>query len=225
VSLELKDGEILGLVGPNGAGKTTLLNIISGFLKPDSGYVMVDGMRADRLRRFEICKKLKINRTYQIPQPLTNLSLLDNVLLATVFGNEEGQVDREYAREFSIRLLEKVGLENKLHVRSDELNAAERKFLDLARALATRPRVLLLDEIVAGLSKFETNFIIGLLRELVTKEKISVLLVEHVMDFVVTVCDRVVILHQGKKIAEGKPKEVLRHKQVVEIYLGSEKVE
>ncbi|MBI4640965.1 MAG: ABC transporter ATP-binding protein [Candidatus Tectomicrobia bacterium] len=216
VSFALNQGEILGLIGPNGAGKTTLFNILSGFLPPDKGEIRFKGERISRLKPHEICKK-GITRTFQIVKPFLHLTVLNNVAI--------GALNRTYsvreAEEKALTILQQVGLEAKKDLPVEALTLADRKRLELARAMATEPQLLLLDEVMAGLNPAEIQRFIELL-ERINAGGMTILLIEHVMKAVMNLSQRVIVLNAGEVIAEGLPQEVTRNRQVIEAYLGEE---
>ncbi len=220
IDIELKEKEILGLIGPNGAGKTTLINILSGFTKPDAGSIEVDGKRIDDHSPRAFCRNFKLNRTYQIPAPFSYLTVRDNVVAALRFGDREKRPSEDSAES----LLQLVGLQDKAPALAKNLNASERKFLDLARALATHPKYLLVDELVAGLGEAEIGVVVNLLRDLNDRQGIALLLVEHRMEFIKSVCKRIIVLNFGVKISEGETSQVLSQREVISSYLGEESI-
>jgi branched-chain amino acid transport system ATP-binding protein len=216
VDLTVSPNEIVGLIGPNGAGKTTLFALISGFLRPDSGHVSFEGEDITGMRPYKIARRGLV-RTFQLVQPFPAISTLENVMIGS-FTRESGQ---ERAREEARTILNRVGLGTKADTPAEGINLGESKKLEVARALATRPRLLLLDEVMAGLNPTETAEIIELVRQLAA-EGVTVVLIEHVMRAVMTVCSRIIVLHHGAKIAEGSPGEIAEDPRVVEAYLGDE---
>lgn len=216
VSFSLEEGEILGIIGPNGAGKTTLFNTLTGFYKPDEGEVWFGGERLVNLKPHQICQKGMV-RTFQIVKPFLELTTLENVMIAAL---NRTKLIRE-ATERALQTIEFVGLKDKAETLATGLTLPHRKRLELARALATEPRLLLLDEVMAGLTPTEVDELIRLLKE-VNRRGMTILLIEHVMRGVMALSKRVVVLNYGEKIAEGVPEEVVKNRQVIEAYLGEE---
>jgi branched-chain amino acid transport system ATP-binding protein len=218
VSLAMERGEVLGLIGPNGAGKTTAFNLISGFLKPDSGEVRLDGRSIVGLPPHAVCHA-GLARTFQVVRPFPRLSVLDNVEVASLGRHPR----RRDARAHASLVIGRVGLDGKAARPAAELTLPERKRLELARALATEPRLLLLDEVMAGLTPTETATMVELIRR-INEGGISVLLIEHNMRAVMSLSHRIVVLSFGEKIAEGAPAAVASDAKVIEAYLGEEYV-
>lgn len=216
VSFSLEQGEILGIIGPNGAGKTTLFNALTGFYKPDEGEIWFEGERLIALKPHQICQKGMV-RTFQIVKPFLELSTLENVVIAAL--NRTDKVQEARAR--ALKTIELVGLKDKVDTLGTGLTLVHRKRLELARALATEPKLLLLDEVMAGLRPTEVDELIRLLKE-VNQRGVTILLIEHVMRGVMALSKRVVVLNYGEKIAEGVPEEVVKNRQVIEAYLGEE---
>jgi branched-chain amino acid transport system permease protein len=216
VALEVKRGEILGLVGPNGSGKTTLINVISGQYRLDAGSIALNGGAIGRLKAHRIAQ-LGIARTYQIPRPFAHLTALENVVLAATFGREGKRVE---VRAEAQHWLEFAGLGARAQNLPAELNLHERKFLELARALSAHPSLLMLDEVLAGLTPSEIENAVTLIRR-IRDTGTTILFVEHNMRAVLELCDRLVVLNYGVVIAAGAPREVVRNPEVVSAYLGA----
>jgi len=217
VDFTVNQNEIAGLVGPNGSGKTTLLNIISGVYKPDSGKVLFMNEDISKLPPYLICSK-GITKTSQSVQSFPDMTTLENALAGVLFGRKEAKEHDplDKAKE----LLEFVGLDQKkFNIPARKLNVAELRRVQLARALATAPKLLLLDEILTGLTPKESDEAIALVK-LIRKQGVTILMVEHVMKVIMGLCDRVTVLHHGEKICEGTPKEVCADENVVKVYLG-----
>ena len=217
VSFEIRKGEILGLIGPNGAGKTTMFNVVNGFYKPTKGEVFFNDRKISGLRPHQICK-LGIARTFQVVKPLQRMSVLDNVI-ASAFLRVKSRVQAE---EVAMETIGFTGLIDDRDVISKGLPLGKRKKLEIARALATQPELLLLDESFAGLNPHELDESIGIIRRI--KERgITIMIIEHHMKVIMSISDRIVVLNYGEKIAEGTPHEIAHNPLVVEAYLGEEK--
>ncbi len=216
LSFTLKQGEVLGLIGPNGAGKTTVFNCLSGFLRPDSGSVTFENETLTHLPPYKVCQ-LGLARTFQIVKPFQTISVLDNVMVGAL-ANEKSVVE---AKKQAIEIIDFVGLTAWTQKEAQDLPLPLRKRLELARALATRPKVILLDEVMAGLNPTEVDALIALLKEL-NKKGLTIFMIEHVMRGVMALSNRVIVINYGVQIAEGIPKEVVKNKDVVEAYLGKE---
>jgi len=217
VNFIVNENEITGLVGPNGSGKSTLLNIISGVYKPDTGIIKFQNEDISKLPPHQICAR-GITKTSQTVQSFPDMTALDNVYLGALFGrNVEGDQDSlDTAKE----LLDFVGLgKNKINIPARNLNVIELRRLQLARALATSPKLLLLDELLTGLTPKESDEAIALIRR-INKQGVTLLIVEHVMRVIMGLCDRVAVLHHGEKICEGNPKDVCNDENVIKVYLG-----
>ena len=215
VSLTLAREEILGVIGPNGAGKTTLFSMIAGSLRPSAGTVELEGASLTGLPAHRVVHQ-GIVRTHQIVRPFANLTVFENALAGATFG-----ADQTHARHKAQEALELVGLADRARDLPGSLTLAGRKKLELARALATSPRVLLLDEVIAGVNPSEALEMAQLIKQIRLARKLSILLIEHVMPAVMTLCDRVIVLDAGRAIAAGKPAEVVRDPLVIQAYLGS----
>jgi branched-chain amino acid transport system ATP-binding protein len=222
VNFEVYRGEILGLIGPNGAGKTTLFNIISGLFPPTSGKIIFEGRDITGLKQHHICK-LGIARTFQLIRPFNNMSVLENVMSGALFGRD-GTVSMEKARERALFVLDFVGLK-KRDVPAKSLTLHEKKMLEIARALATNPKVLLIDEVMAGLNATEIEDTMKLIRKIRDELGVTVIWIEHVMRAVMSLAERIIVLAYGVVIAEGKPEEVANDQAVIEAYLGGESIE
>jgi branched-chain amino acid transport system ATP-binding protein len=218
ISFMLQRGEILGLIGPNGAGKTTLVGLISGTLAPNSGDIVFEGRSLIRLPAYRRAR-LGIARTFQIMRLFPGLSVLDNVAVGALFGRGGGQAQLAKAREQARVQLDFVGLGKNVDQRADELGGPGRKRLELAKALAMQPKVLLCDEVMAGLNQVEIEEVIEVIRK-VRGEGISILVIEHVIKAIRSLSDRLLVLNHGVKIAEGDPGSVLSSQAVIEAYLG-----
>ncbi|TAK09543.1 MAG: ABC transporter ATP-binding protein [Candidatus Manganitrophaceae bacterium] len=219
VSFTVTPGETLGLIGPNGAGKTTLFHLITGFIRPDRGEVRCDGESLVGRRPSAICKRFGITRTFQIVRPLAHLTVLENVLVGALCRTRSIRA----ATPGALSALERVGLADRAGDLAGSLPIGQRKKLEIARALATRPQLLLLDEVMGGLHSHEIEGVIALLKEL-KQEGLTLIVVEHVMKAILALSDRIVVLNFGEKIAEGIPSEVVSHPEVIRAYLGEEAV-
>ena len=215
VSFDVQAGSVLGLMGPNGAGKSTLLNIISGEYKPDSGTVHFQGHDITGLPPHRICH-LGIARTFQIPQPFVNLTVLRNIMIAAEYGRNLGKAAAEHE---ALTILDLVGLSEKKDIFARDLTAITLKRLELARALASAPTLVLLDEVAAGLTEEEIPRMLEILQQVRTMG-ITCILIEHIMRVMTKVVDRIIVLDEGMKIAEGTSHEVMEDKKVIEAYLG-----
>lgn len=218
VDFEVGEKELVGLIGPNGAGKSTLFNCISGIYRPTSGTINFNGVEITHLKPDEICR-LGIGRTFQIVRPFLEMTALENVMVAGRFGCG-ARTSLSDARRSALEHLEFVGLSDKKDRMARDLTLHERRFVEIARALATNPEVVLLDEVLAGLNPTETTEAMGLIRRIRNDLGITVFWVEHVMKAVMGTAERIIVLHHGEKIAEGAPSEIAKNDDVVKAYLG-----
>ena len=223
VSLKVDEGEIVGLIGPNGSGKSTIFNMISCALRPTSGSIRFQGKEIGGLLPNKICH-MGIGRTFQIPRPIHRLSILENALVAAYFG-QDGSSTRSESYEAARRALDMVGLPTTAGVEISTLGAAGLKKLELARALATAPKLLLADESLGGLDNSEMDQAADMLKRIRSEMGITIIWVEHIMGVLMRVVDRVMVLDHGEKISEGLPTEVAHDAKVMEVYLGTDSEE
>jgi len=219
VDFYVDKGEILGLIGPNGAGKTTLFNVISATLEPKSGEIRFKDKKITGLKPYQVCR-LGIARTFQTVKIFASLTVFDNVRIASLFGTPH-RVSPAQAEKSTVELLEFVGLSNVSFVPAAGLTLGNQKRLEVARALATEPELLLLDELMAGLNQTEVAQAMELVRQ-IQGRGITIIMIEHVMQAIMNVCGRIIVLDHGLKIAEGPPQEIANSKKVIEIYLGEQ---
>jgi branched-chain amino acid transport system ATP-binding protein len=221
VSFAVDEGELLGLIGPNGAGKTTIFNIVSGIIKPDSGIVTFRGIRIDGYPSYKIAT-LGISRTFQITRPLRRLTVLENVMAGLIFAHRVSSL--EQARDRAYRILDILSLSNKAEVLSDSLTLPEQRRLEIARALSLEPKLLLLDEALAGLNPSEIKTMLSTLKDLKSRYGFSIIITEHIIKAIVDFCNRIIVMADGTKIAEGNPKSVMNDEKVIHAFMGTGKV-
>jgi branched-chain amino acid transport system ATP-binding protein len=217
VSLIIEEGEILGLIGPNGSGKTTLFNLINGIYQPSAGKIYFQGEDITNLKPHERCER-GIGRTFQIVKPFLNMTALENVTVGVLFGGK-GVRSEQDAKKKAWEILELVGIAHKALTPARDLTLTEQKRLELAKALATKPKLLLLDEVVAGLSPAAAMDAMNLVKA-VHESGVTIFVIDHVLRAVMSFSHRVIVLDHGEKIAEGKPEEIASDRRVIEAYLG-----
>ncbi len=218
VDFHVGQGEIVGLIGPNGAGKTTVFNLVSGALLPDSGAVRFKGTAISGLKP-HLITRMGIARTFQSVKIFSKMTALENVLLGYLFGRAKQSAASDTARREAEEILAFVGLAGLRQTRAVDLILANQKRLEVARALATHPDLLLLDEVMAGLTPTEVAQSMELVKQ-IRASGVTVLMIEHVMKAIMSICDRIIVLHHGEKIAEGTPQEIVQNRTVIEVYLG-----
>jgi len=221
VSFTVGAGEIIGLMGANGAGKTTAFSLIAGTQRPTSGEIWFDGARIDRKPPYAVAH-LGVARTFQIVRPFGGLRVIDNLVVAAMYGHARERT-RSAAEDRAREILHEVGLARDLERRAETLTLAGRKRLEIARALATSPRLLLLDEVLAGLTASEVAEALDIIRALHRRRDLTLVVIEHVMRALTQLCQRIVVLHHGEKIAEGSPAEITADPRVIACYLGTRK--
>ncbi|MGQ9509321.1 MAG: ABC transporter ATP-binding protein [Thermodesulfobacteriota bacterium] len=214
LSISVEKGMILGIIGPNGSGKTTLFNLVTGVYPLDSGVIIFNGKNITGLRPHQIAK-LGIGRTFQIPAPFSKMTVLENVMVSTFIRTSA----LKESRRLAWNILELVGLKEKADQQVNNVTMEDRKRLELARALGTQPSLLLLDEVMAGLNPVEMKSAIELIRSIKTGD-LTIIIVEHIMDVILSLCDRIVVLDYGQKIAEDTPDRIVNHPEVIKAYLG-----
>ena len=216
VSFNVDEEEIVGLIGPNGAGKTTLFNVISGIYRPKEGLIRYRGNNLVGLKPHQVCRS-GIARTFQLVRIIPSMTVLENVLVGAIYGKKGSN---KQALDEALECLKILNLLEKKDTITDQLTYSDKRLLEIARALAAKPQLALLDEPLAGLGHMETEELMGVIRELRQTKGISILWIEHKMDAVFNLCDRVVVLDYGRKITEGEPRDVAKNENVVEAYLG-----
>ena len=221
VDLTVEKGEILGLMGANGAGKTTLFNLIAGNLKPTTGEIWLEGKRTDGLRADQI-NRMGVGRAFQIVRPFSGLTVLENVVIGCLFGRGHEQSITK-AQNIAKEILDQVGIVDRADDKAGTLTLAGRKKLEIARSLATQPSLLLLDEVMAGLTPVEVSEALETVSKLHREQGLTIIVIEHVMRALMHLSERLVVLHHGSKIAEGTPKEISESKVVNEVYFGNPK--
>jgi branched-chain amino acid transport system ATP-binding protein len=217
LDFHIDEGEIVGIIGPNGSGKTTFLNLLTGFLRPNSGSITFRKEEIGKLPRYVVCRK-GIARTFQLCKPFMDFTALQNVMVGRAYGQKPSSNLRTAEKE-SMEILDQIGLGNKAQVLVKDLRVMERKRLELARALATKPSLLLLDELMAGLNTVEADEACKLISR-IRDSKVTIVIVEHIVKAVTSISDRIIVLNMGEKIAEGSPKEIVHNPKVIEVYLG-----
>ncbi len=217
VSFDVAKGQIYAVIGPNGAGKTTLFNLIAGVYTPAAGTIEFEGARIDGLAPEKICTR-GIARTFQIVRPFPGLTTLENATIGALLRDADPDAATEHASE----ILRRLDLWDKRDARAGALTLPDRKRLEVARALATKPKLLLLDEVMAGLRPTETDRLVAIFRELARETGVTILLIEHVMRAVMALAERILVLHHGAKLVEGAPADIVRDKRVLDSYLGAE---
>jgi branched-chain amino acid transport system ATP-binding protein len=216
VSFSVEQGEIVGLIGPNGAGKTTIFNLASGFIPPTRGKIFFNENRIDSLTPDRICK-MGLCRTFQVVKPFGDMNVLDNIMVASLLHT----ANIEKAKEEASEVLSTLGLSSVKNKMAKNLTIADRKRLEIGRALATHPQMVLLDEVMAGLTSVETMELVEMIRQM-RQKNITILLIEHIMQAIMNLSDRIIVIHHGQKISEGNPKAVANDERVIKAYLGEE---
>ncbi len=220
VSLEINEGELIGIVGPNGSGKTTLFNVISGVYTPEEGKVIFDGKDITRLPAYKRAP-LGLGRTFQIPRPFSSASVRENVAIGAMFGTLADKVTVDDSLEIADRYIDLVGLEAHRDKASGDLTPVEKKLMEIARALAMRPKLLLMDEAMAGMNPKDIDDMVKFIKRIKEEEKIAIIsMVEHIMRAVVGLAERVMVMNQGAKLVDAKTEEALADPRVIEVYLG-----
>lgn len=220
VSLEIKHGEFVGIVGPNGSGKTTLFNVINGVFFPEEGRVVFEGLDITTLPPYKRAP-LGIGRTFQIPRPFASATVRENVAVGAMFGTLSGKVNVDESLEIADQTIERVGLLEHRNKQAGTLTPVEKKLMEIARALAMKPKLLLMDEAMAGMHPNDIDQMVALIKQIAEEDKIAIVaMVEHIMRAVVGMAEKVIVLHQGAKLVDAPTKEALEDPKVVEVYLG-----
>lgn len=221
LSFSVSEGEILGLIGPNGAGKTTAFNLVAGVYEPDSGSIKLSGKEIAGKKPHKI-SSLGISRTFQTVKPFARMSVVENVAVGRLFGRDH-VLSVSRAKVAAREILKYTSLDSKSNALAGSLTLAEQRRLELARALAANPRILMLDEVMAGLNQAEIAEELALLKKLNEEKKITLVVIEHVMKAMMQLCGRIIVMDQGEKLAEGTPKQVISNPEVIRAYLGEKK--
>jgi branched-chain amino acid transport system ATP-binding protein len=220
VSLEIKHGEFVGIVGPNGSGKTTLFNVINGVFFPEEGRVVFEGLDITTLPPYKRAP-LGIGRTFQIPRPFASATVRENIAVGAMFGTLSGKVNVNESMEIADQTIERVGLLEHRNKQAGTLTPVEKKLMEIARALAMKPKLLLMDEAMAGMHPNDIDQMVALIKQIAEEDKIAIVaMVEHIMRAVVGMAEKVIVLHQGAKLVDAPTKEALEDPKVVEVYLG-----
>lgn len=220
VSLEISKGEFVGIVGPNGSGKTTLFNVISGVYYPEEGRVIFDGLDITNLQPYKRAP-MGIGRTFQIPRPFASATVRENIAVGAMFGSLGGKASVDESLEIADQIIERIGLNENRDKSAGTLTPVEKKLMEIARALAMKPKLLLMDEAMAGMHPNDIDTMVAYIKQIAIEEKIAIVaMVEHIMRAVVGMAEKVIVLHQGSKLVDAPTKEALEDPKVVEVYLG-----